>query len=236
VINPGVELAAFDGALEAGQDYRTQRGWQGKQVVLTLARMDARKNQAMVLRAVAALKEKYPNMIYVCAGGGQMKERLQALTTKLGISDRVEFPGEVDGATKMALYGCCDLFAMPAIQVGTDVEGFGMVFIEAGACGKPCVAGSSGGQAEAVIDGQTGFVIDGNELDAVTGALDRLLADPVLRQRMGDSGPGLATAHGRSWANEGSDAGLASSGSANRGNGRKNGIAEVRGQRSEVRG
>ncbi len=188
VINPGVELAAFDGALEAGQDYRTQRGWQGKQVVLTLARMDARKNQAMVLRAVAALKEKYPNMIYVCAGGGQMKERLQALTTKLGISDRVEFPGEVDGATKMALYGCCDLFAMPAIQVGTDVEGFGMVFIEAGACGKPCVAGSSGGQAEAVIDGQTGFVIDGNELDAVTGALDRLLADPVLRQRMGEAG------------------------------------------------
>ena len=188
VINPGVELAAFEGAMAAGDAYRTQRGWGQKQIVLTLARMDARKNQAMVLRAVAALKDRFPNLIYVCAGGGQRKEELKKLAAELNITDRVEFPGEVDGATKMALYGCCDLFAMPAIQVGTDVEGFGMVFIEAGACGKPCVAGNSGGQAEAVIDGETGFVVDGNQEAAVTDALNRLLADPQLRKRMGEAG------------------------------------------------
>ncbi len=188
VINPGVELSAFQGAEAAGRDYRTQRGWREKQVVLTLGRMDPRKNHSMVLRAIAALKDRHPSLIYVCAGGGQLKDKLRLQAKDLGIADRVDFPGEVDGATKLALYGCCDLFAMPAVQVGTDVEGFGMVFIEAGACGKPCVAGDSGGQAEAVIDGQTGYVVDGNSAEAVTDAMDRLLADPALRMRMGAAG------------------------------------------------
>jgi phosphatidylinositol alpha-1,6-mannosyltransferase len=100
----------------------------------------------------------------------------------------VLFPGEVDGPTKLALYGACDMFAMPAIQVGTDVEGFGMVFIEAGACGKPCIAGNTGGQPEAVTDGETGFVVDGTSAPAVTAALERLLQDPSLRKRMGEAG------------------------------------------------
>jgi phosphatidylinositol alpha-1,6-mannosyltransferase len=188
VVNPGVELGAFDGADEAGVAFRRSRGWEGKLIALTVARMDPRKNQGMVLRAVAALREKYPNLIYVIAGGGQLRDQLQKQAVELGIADRVDFPGEVDGATKLALFGCCDVFAMPAIQVGTDVEGFGMVFIEAGACGKPCLAGSSGGQAEAVTDGESGLVVDGTKLEAVTAALDRMLADPALRRRMGNSG------------------------------------------------
>ena len=188
VINPGVELYAFDDAIAAGQAYRQKRGWNEKVIVLTLARMDPRKNQSMVLRAVAAMKDRHPNLVYVVAGGGQLREQLQKEANDLGVADIVEFPGEVDGATKLALYGCCDVFAMPAIQVGTDVEGFGMVFIEAGACGKPCIAGASGGQAEAVTDGESGFVVDGKNLDAVAGALDRLLADAALRERMGKAG------------------------------------------------
>lgn len=188
VINPGVELHAFDDAPAAGLAYREKRGWNEKLIVLTLARMDPRKNQAMVLRAVAALKDRFPNLVYVVAGGGQLRTQLQAQAKELGVADIVEFPGEVDGATKLALYGCCDVFAMPAIQVGTDVEGFGMVFIEAGACGKPCIAGASGGQAEAVIDGESGFVVDGKNLEAVTGSVGRLLADAAMRERMGKAG------------------------------------------------
>ncbi len=194
VIHPGVDVPAFDGAAEAGARLRVERGWQDRQIVLTLARMDARKNQAAVMRAVKELSAKHPSLLYVIAGGGQMKESLLKLAGELGLGDRVQFPGEVDGATKLALYGACDVFAMPAIQVGSDVEGFGMVFLEAGACGKPCLAGSSGGQAEAVTDGDTGFVVDGTQQSAVTAALDRLLKDESLRQRMGQAGRSRAEA------------------------------------------
>ncbi len=188
VVNPGVELSAFVGAADAGAAFRRARGYGDKLIVLTVARMDARKNQAMMLRAVAALKDRYPNLLYIVAGGGQQRDQLQQQAVALGIADRVEFPGEVDGPTKLALYGACDVFAMPAIQVGTDVEGFGMVFIEAGACGKPTIAGSSGGQAEAVTDGETGFVVDGTQLSEVKAALDRLLEDPALRRQFGAVG------------------------------------------------
>ncbi len=188
VVHPGVDVPAFDGAGDAGLRLRNERGWRDRLMVLTLARMDARKNQAAVMRAVKELCAKHPSLVYVIAGGGQMKESLVKLAGELELGDRVVFPGEVDGGTKLGLYGACDVFAMPAIQVGSDVEGFGMVFLEAGACGKPCVAGSSGGQAEAVTDGQTGFVVDGTQQPAVTAALDRLLSDAALRQRMGQAG------------------------------------------------
>ena len=188
VLHPGVELSAFEGFAEAGRAWRTNHGYEDRLIVLTVGRMDPRKNHAAVIKAVADLAAKHPKLLYVCAGGGQLKEQLQKQTAELGVTDRVLFPGEIDGPTKLALYGACDVFAMPAIQVGTDVEGFGMVFIEAGACGKPSVAGNAGGQPEAVIDGETGLVVDGKNAAEVASALDRLLQDPSLRQRMGEAG------------------------------------------------
>ena len=83
------------------------------------------------------------------------------------------------------MFGGCDVFAMPAIRDGTDIEGYGMVFIEAGICGKPSVAGCEGGQPEAGIDGETGLVVDGTDVVAVTDALRKLISDADLRQRMG---------------------------------------------------
>jgi phosphatidylinositol alpha-1,6-mannosyltransferase len=195
VVHPGVDLPAFDGAAEAGQAWRQAQGLQDRLIVLTLARLDVRKNQAMVMRAVAELARRHPNLLYVMAGGGGQMEALKQLASELNLSGRVRFTGEVDGATKLALYGACDVFAMPAIQHGTDLEGFGMVFLEAGACGKPSIAGHSGGQAEAVNDGETGLVVDGHDLSAVTAALDRLLSDPALRQSMGNAGRRKAEAH-----------------------------------------
>ncbi|MEX2213432.1 MAG: glycosyltransferase family 4 protein [Phycisphaeraceae bacterium] len=188
VLHPGVELSAFEGYAEAGRQWRVANGCEDRLIVLTVGRLDPRKNHAAVIKAVADLSVKHPNLLYVCAGGGQCREQLQRQAAELGVADRVRFPGEIDGPTKLALFGACDVFAMPAIQVGTDVEGFGMVFIEAGACGKPCVAGDSGGQPEAVIDGESGFVVDGKSAASVASALDRLLLDPSLRQRMGEAG------------------------------------------------
>jgi phosphatidylinositol alpha-1,6-mannosyltransferase len=186
VVNPGVSIGSFDGAQEAGRRWRATMGYGQRRLVLTLGRLDPRKNQAAVLAAVAAIKDRYPDMLYVVAGMGRQLDSLRQQARELGVAERVIFPGAVDNEQRIAMYGACDVFAMPAIQDGPDVEGFGMVFLEAGACGRPSIAGCVGGQPDAVQDGQTGLIVDGTQQDAVTGALDRLLGDEALRQRLGE--------------------------------------------------
>lgn len=188
VVNPGVEMREFDDAPELGRRWRDQHGLTDRLIVLTVGRLDPRKNHAAVIEAVARLANRFPALTYVVAGQGRELPALRELAARRGVEQRVIFAGAVDAPTKLALYGGCDVFAMPAIRDGTDVEGFGMVFLEAAACGKPSVAGREGGQAEAVIDGVTGFTVDGTDAPAVTRALESLLSDAALRARMGDAG------------------------------------------------
>jgi phosphatidyl-myo-inositol dimannoside synthase len=188
LVHPGVQLDEFAAAEEAGQRWRREQGLDGRLVVLTVGRLDPRKNHAAVIDAVAALAQRYPTLTYVVAGDGRQMGALKAQASSRGVAERVVFTGAVGGATKLGMFGGCDVFAMPAIRDGTDVEGFGMVFIEAGACGKAVLAGREGGQPEAVEDGQTGLVVDGTDPAAVAAALDRLLGDPPLRGRLGEHG------------------------------------------------
>ncbi len=188
VVNPGVQLSEFTGAEEAGRLLRSEHGWHDRLLVLTVGRLDPRKNQATVIEAVAKLAMQHPNLLYVIAGEGRNRARLEEKVRSHGLNDHVLFLGAVDGALKTALYGACDVFAMPAVRDGTDVEGFGMVFLEAAACGKPCIAGNTGGQSEAVRHGETGYVVDGTDIAAVTEALQQLLSDAALRRQMGEAG------------------------------------------------
>lgn len=188
VINPGVELSEFADAEAIGRSWRSEKGYNDRLVVLTIGRLDPRKNHAAVIDAVAELSGRFPNLLYVCAGEGRARPALEKQAKERNVADRVIFTGSVDGKTRLGMYGGCDLFVMPAIRDGTDVEGFGMVFLEAGACGKACVAGKEGGQAEAVVDGETGLVVDGTDRGAVTAAMARLLGDATLRKTMGDAG------------------------------------------------
>ncbi|MCC5830984.1 MAG: glycosyltransferase family 4 protein [Phycisphaeraceae bacterium] len=186
-MNPGVNVDEFRDAVELGRAWRSEHGLEDRILVLTLGRLDERKNQAGVLRAIARIAERHPRIHYLVAGGGRQEASLRSLSEDLALNDRVSFLGPVDGVQRRALFGACDVFAMPAIQVGTDVEGFGLVFLEAGACGKPSIAGDSGGQADAVGDGQSGLVVDGRSTEAISDALDRLLSDAPLRDRMGEA-------------------------------------------------
>lgn len=187
VVHPGVELQAFASAHDAGQRWRKENNLKDNLIVLTVGRLDPRKNHAAVIQSIAALAKTYPQLSYIIAGQGRQQDSLKEQARSLGIADRVLFPGPVDGPTKLALYGACDVFAMPAIQVASDVEGFGIVFIEAGACGKPSLAGAVGGQPEAVIHGKTGLVVDGNDPSAVSAGLDLLLSQPPLRSKLGQA-------------------------------------------------
>lgn len=188
VVNPGVDLGVFAGASGAGASWRREEKYEGRIVVATIGRLDPRKNQAAVVNAVADLAARFPQLIYVVAGAGRTSDQLKALARARGVGDRIVFLGAVSADLKLAIFGGCDIFAMPAVRDGPDVEGFGMVFLEAAACGKPAIAGREGGQPDAVADGQTGFVVDGNDQSAVTASLERLVADPGLRRRMGEAG------------------------------------------------
>ena len=155
-------------------------------VVLGLSRLVPRKGFDVLLRAAARLRDSRPDLVIAIAGGGRDRTRLERLANDTNAP--VQFLGRVDDQDLPTLYGCADVFAMLCRNrwFGLEQEGFGIVFLEAAAAGVAAVAGASGGAAEAVEDGVTGFVVDPpDELDAVTAVLRRLLDDATLRERMG---------------------------------------------------
>ncbi len=194
-IHPGVDAAKFERAPEDTAAFRKQWGWSEQTVIVsTVARMEPRKNQAAVLRAVAALRKEGLPVSYVCGGDGAERPRLIELARELGIQQWTSFPGALEEERKILTYGASDLYAMPSVRAGEMIEGFGIVFLEAAAAGRPSVCGNVGGQAEAVMDGKTGFVVDGLNDEQVRNAIRKLALDPGLRHEMG--------VEARSWANQ----------------------------------
>jgi len=188
-IAPGVDAQSFvlgDAQIAA---CRQEWGWPASTVVVaTVARMEARKNQAGVLRALAQLRREGLDVAYVCAGDGHERAALTQLAGELAIADRVRFPGPVSESQKRAIFAAADVHAMPSVQLGEMIEGFGIVFLEAAAAGVPSICGNSGGQMEAVRDGETGLVVDGREPANIAAALRQLVENPERRRDMGRNG------------------------------------------------
>jgi phosphatidylinositol alpha-1,6-mannosyltransferase len=154
-------------------------------MIATLARLEPRKGVDVTLRAIAELTRAFPTLGYVVAGGGDDAPRLQALAHDLGLTDRVHFLGRVDDDVKAAVLSAADVFVMPTRQVGPSVEGFGLIYLEAAWYGTPAIAGREGGGGEAVRDGVTGLVVDGEDPAAVAAALRRLIEHPDERAALG---------------------------------------------------
>src|SRR5262249_29460128 len=131
--------------------------------------------------------------VLLLVGSGPYLGKLRLIAKDLGVSESVVFTGEVAGEDLPAYYDAADVFAMPCRtrRAGRDVEGLGIVFLEAAASGLPVIAGNSGGAPDAVRDGETGFVVPGREPQIVADRLTRLLNDPELAKQMG--------AKGRAW-------------------------------------
>lgn len=196
VINPGVDVASF--RCDPVDVEVTRRGWgwvDGTIVVSTVARMEPRKNQRSVLSAIASLRSEGQEVAYVCAGSGEELEHLEAQTATLGLREFVRFPGVLSESEKVLTYLASDIYAMPSIRVGEMTEGFGIVFLEAAAANRASLAGSVGGQPEAVIDGETGIIVDGSSDDSVLLGLRRLVKSSELRARLGKRGRSWAEAH-----------------------------------------
>jgi phosphatidylinositol alpha-1,6-mannosyltransferase len=188
-IAPGVDAQSYVISPERIAAQRAAWGWPASTVVVvTVARMEARKNQAGVLRAVAELRREGLDVAYVCAGGGEERAALTQLAQELGIAPFVQFPGFVSDDEKRVLFAAADVHAMPSVQLGEMIEGFGIVFLEAAAAGVPSICGNSGGQMEAVRDGETGIVVDGRESANIATALRQLAREPQRRAQMGRNG------------------------------------------------
>lgn len=158
-------------------------------VLLTVGRLDLRKGYNLVIGALPILRAEFPGIRYVIVGEGPERERLQALAREKGVGDRVRFAGFQPDEQLPAYYRACDVFVMPNRAIGVhDVEGFGLVFLEANACGKPVVGGRSGGAAEAVLHGATGFLVEPDDLEGLVRTLETLLRDSALRREMGLAG------------------------------------------------
>ena len=153
-------------------------------LVVGLSRLVPRKGFDVLIDAVAGMD---PGVQLAIGGAGRDARRLERRAGERGITGRCTFLGRVPDADLAGLYGCADVFAMVCRERwgGLEAEGYGIVFVEAASCGVPSVAGRSGGSHEAVVDGETGFVVDPHDAGDVRAALDRLLGDDALRERLG---------------------------------------------------
>jgi phosphatidylinositol alpha-1,6-mannosyltransferase len=138
-----------------------------------------------VIAVLPQLTRRFPDLKFALAGDGPDRGRLTTLARDKGVADRVVFLGRVNDAMRTALLSSADLFVMPTRRAGQSVEGYGIVYAEAAWYGVPSVAGAEGGGAEAVVDGETGCVVAGDDERAVLRGIEQLLSDDAARQRMG---------------------------------------------------
>ncbi|GAA1417996.1 glycosyltransferase family 4 protein [Streptomyces thermospinosisporus] len=192
---PGVDEKTFHPA-SGGDEIRARLGLTDRPVVVCVSRLVRRKGQDTLIRAMPAILAAEPDTVLLIVGGGPYEKDLRRLARETGVAASVRFTGPVPWEELPAHYGAGDVFAMPCRtrRGGLDVEGLGIVYLEASATGLPVVAGDSGGAPDAVLDGETGWVVRGGDETQTADRIITLLADPDLRRRMGD--------RGRSWVEE----------------------------------
>jgi phosphatidylinositol alpha-1,6-mannosyltransferase len=178
------------------EDVRRRLALADRPVVVCVSRLVPRKGQDVLIRALPAIRNNVPGAALLVVGGGPDMPRLHRLAVEQGVADHVRFTGSVPWPELPAHYAAGDVFAMPCRTRlgGIDVEGLGIVFLEAAATGLPVVAGDSGGATDAVLDGETGVVVDGHDVARVAAATSDLLNDPTKAAAMG--------ARGRAWVEE----------------------------------
>ncbi|MGQ9685985.1 MAG: glycosyltransferase family 4 protein [Thiobacillaceae bacterium] len=160
----------------------------GQRLILSVGRLQRRKGFDQVVRALPGLLKRGLDVHYAIVGVGEDRDYLQAIAGELGVSDRLHLLGHVEMDDLPRWYNACDLFAMPNRDINGDTEGFGLVYMEANACGKPVIAGRAGGTGSAVEDGRNGLRVDGEKVEAVEAGIAYLLANPQEAERMGRYG------------------------------------------------
>jgi phosphatidylinositol alpha-1,6-mannosyltransferase len=186
---PGVDTDLFNPKAD-GSGRRAELGWADRPVIVCVSRLMPRKGQDVLVRALPEIRRQVGDVGLLLVGGGPARSRVEALAKEYDVTEHVHVTGSVPFDQLPSWYRAGNVFAMPCRERlnGLDVEGLGMVFLEAAACGLPVVAGRSGGSTDALIDGETGVLVDGNQPEAVANATVAMLTDPDCAKAMGQRG------------------------------------------------
>jgi phosphatidylinositol alpha-1,6-mannosyltransferase len=189
-LHPGVDASTFQPDQAARAAIRDRYGLAGRPVVVCVSRLVRRKGQDTLIRAWPAVKKRVPGAALLIVGAGPYAADLHRLGERTGVPASVHFTGSVPPAELAAHYAAGDVFAMPCRtrRGGLDVEGLGLVYLEASATGLPVVGGDSGGAPDAILDGETGYVVGGTDVAALSARLVALLSDPAGAKALGDKG------------------------------------------------
>ncbi len=190
LLPPGVDCTAFHPDLGARAEIRRRHRLGEAPVVLCVSRLVARKGQDTLVKALPAIRRQVPGATLLLVGGGPRRAELHRLAESCGVAAAVVCTGPVPWSELPAHYAAGDVFAMPCRTRGRglDVEGFGLVYLEAAATGLPVIAGDAGGARETVRAGDTGDLVNGRDVAAVARAVATLLADPERAAAMGRRG------------------------------------------------
>lgn len=186
---PGVDLDTYHPTVR-GDSVRARLGLVDRPVVVCVSRLVPRKGQDMLIRALPEIRRRVPDTALLIVGGGPYRNGLGKLARQVGVERDVVFTGTVPAAELPAHYAAGDVYAMPCRtrNRGLDIEGLGIVYLEASATGLPVVAGDSGGAPDAVRDGETGFVVRGRDVAQLADRVATLLADRDLARQFGAAG------------------------------------------------
>ena len=188
-IAPGIDTAHFIPQPDAMQK-RKELGLQDKKIIISVGRLVHRKGQDSLIQAMPAVLKKIPNAHLLLVGEGPYKKHLEKLVMRLSLKQNVTFAGRIMYDRLPSYLSAADLFAMPSRSrfFGLEVEGLGIVYLEASACGIPVVAGNSGGAPDAVLEGVTGLCVDGTNIEQITGAIIEICRDAERASHMGAAG------------------------------------------------
>jgi phosphatidylinositol alpha-1,6-mannosyltransferase len=192
---PGVDTDVFSPSA-SGEAVRVRHGLVGRPVIVCVSRLVSRKGQDTLIRALPLVRRRVPDAALLLVSGGPYRSTLEGLARETGVAPHVVFTGTVPWAELPDYYAAGNVFAMPCRtrRGGLDVEGLGIVYLEASAVGLPVVAGDSGGAPDAVREGETGYVVSGRDVPALAEKLVALLGNPTLAERFGSAG--------RAWVEE----------------------------------
>ncbi len=193
-VAPGIDTAHF--SPRDASSLRDSYGLTNRPTIVSVGRLVHRKGQDRLIESLPKILQSIPDAALVLVGEGPYRKHLDKLVEKYKLENHVFFIGRIQFA-ELPQYICMgDVFAMPSRSrlFGLEVEGLGIVYLEASSCGLPVIGGSSGGAPDAVLDGETGFVVDGNDLSAISTQIIKVLKDSELGRKMGQ--------RGRDWAIE----------------------------------
>jgi phosphatidylinositol alpha-1,6-mannosyltransferase len=173
-----------------GSSVREKFGIEGKKVILSVSRLVKRKGNANVIAALPGILEEIPEAHYLIVGKGDEEGTLKTQVQDMGLSENVTFAGYADESELPGYYAACNVFVMPSFAAhrGENVEGFGIAYLEANACGKPVIGGKTGGVTDAIVEGETGLLVDPLDVEDIRKAILDVLGDDEKARAMGLAG------------------------------------------------